>query len=79
MPRRDVVARAWYSTCGAALLRDPGRVAQVGGAGPAADGHSLRGDIFPKFLRRDLLESAVVAQRMRAGLIEETQIPRNPL
>jgi ATP-dependent Lhr-like helicase len=45
-------------------------------------GHSLgevsRGRIFPKF-RADLLESAVVAQRMRLGLIEETQIPRNPL
>src|SRR5438477_132847 len=45
-------------------------------------GHSLgevsRGRIFPKF-RADLLESAVVAQRMRQGLIEETQIPRNPL
>src|SRR5437899_5430149 len=45
-------------------------------------GHSMgevsRGRIFPKF-RADLLESAVVAQRMRAGLIEETQIPRNPL
>ncbi|HEY2541482.1 MAG TPA: hypothetical protein VGH92_00370, partial [Gaiellaceae bacterium] len=34
--------------------------------------------IFPKF-RADLLESAVVVQRMRAGAIEETQIPRNPL
>src|SRR5213079_3424685 len=45
-------------------------------------GHSLgevsRGRIFPKF-RADLLESAVVAQRMREGLIEETVIPRNPL
>jgi ATP-dependent Lhr-like helicase len=45
-------------------------------------GHSLgevsRGRIFPKF-RADLLESAVVAQRIREGLIEETQIPRNPL
>src|SRR5205823_1383504 len=45
-------------------------------------GHSVsetsRGRIFPKF-RADLLESAVVAQRMREGLIEETQIPRNPL
>src|SRR5438132_2989091 len=45
-------------------------------------GHSLgevsKGRIFPKF-RADLLESAVVAQRMREGLIEETQIPRNPL
>src|SRR5690348_7482598 len=45
-------------------------------------GHTLeavsKGRIFPKF-RADLLESAVVAQRMREGLIEETQIPRNPL
>ena len=45
-------------------------------------GHSLdevsKGRIFPKF-RADLLESAVVLQRMLAGAIEETQIPRNPL
>ncbi|MFL5938800.1 MAG: DEAD/DEAH box helicase [Gaiellaceae bacterium] len=45
-------------------------------------GHELgavsRGRIFPKF-RADLLESAVVARKMRAGEIEETAIPRNPL
>ncbi len=45
-------------------------------------GHSLgevsRGRIFPKF-RADLLEAAVIAQRMQAGAIEETVIPRNPL
>ena len=45
-------------------------------------GHDLgavsKGRIFPKF-RADLLESAVVAKAMREGLIEETQIPRNPL
>jgi ATP-dependent helicase Lhr and Lhr-like helicase len=45
-------------------------------------GHELgavsKGRIFPKF-RADLLESAVVAQRMREGAIEETVIPRNPL
>jgi ATP-dependent helicase Lhr and Lhr-like helicase len=45
-------------------------------------GHDLasvsRGRIFPKF-RADLLESAVVAQAMREGAIEETRIPRNPL
>src|SRR5438132_2169739 len=45
-------------------------------------GHSLhevsKGRVFPKF-RADLLECAVVAQRMREGAIEETQIPRNPL
>src|SRR2546429_2887013 len=45
-------------------------------------GHRLhavsKGRIFPKF-RADLLEAAVVAQRMLEGLIEETVIPRNPL
>jgi ATP-dependent helicase Lhr and Lhr-like helicase len=45
-------------------------------------GHELgavsKGRIFPKF-RADLLESAVVAERMLAGEIEETAIPRNPL
>jgi ATP-dependent Lhr-like helicase len=45
-------------------------------------GHQLnevsKGRIFPKF-RADLLECAVVAKRMRAGEIEETVIPRNPL
>src|SRR5262249_5631454 len=45
-------------------------------------GHELgaisKGRIFPKF-RADLLESAVVAKAMRAGEIEETRIPRNPL
>src|SRR5437660_7994732 len=45
-------------------------------------GHELgavsKGRIFPKF-RLDLLESAVVARKMRAGEIEETVIPRNPL
>ena len=45
-------------------------------------GHELgaisKGRIFPKF-RADLLESAVVAQRMLAGEIEETVVPRNPL
>src|SRR5437763_1599448 len=45
-------------------------------------GHELgavsKGRIFPKF-RADLLESAVVAARMREGAIEETVIPRNPL
>ena len=45
-------------------------------------GHELgavsTGRIFPKF-RADLLESAVVAERMQEGEIEETVIPRNPL
>jgi ATP-dependent Lhr-like helicase len=37
-----------------------------------------RGVIFPKF-RGDLLECAVVAERMAAGLIESMRYPRNPL
>ncbi len=45
-------------------------------------GHSVgdvsRGRIFPKF-RADLLECAVVAQRMREALIETTVVPRNAL
>lgn len=36
------------------------------------------GRIFPKY-RGDLVEAAVVAERMLAGAIEETRIPRNPL
>ncbi len=36
------------------------------------------GKIFPKF-RGDLVEAAVVVERMLAGQIEETRIPRNPL
>ncbi len=50
---------------------------RIGRAGHTLDAIS-KGRIFPKF-RADLLESAVVAQRMHAGAIEETQIPRNPL
>ena len=45
-------------------------------------GHSVgdvsRGRIFPKF-RADLLECAVVAQRMREAKIETTVVPRNAL
>ncbi len=45
-------------------------------------GHNVgdvsKGRIFPKF-RADLLECAVVAERMHAGEIESTVVPRNPL
>ena len=45
-------------------------------------GHNVgdvsKGRIFPKF-RGDLLECAVVAQRMREGRIESTVVPRNAL
>jgi ATP-dependent helicase Lhr and Lhr-like helicase len=41
-------------------------------------GETSKGRIFPKF-RADLLECAVVARRMREGLIESTVVPRNAL
>ena len=50
---------------------------RVGRAGHTLEAVS-KGRVFPKF-RADLLECAVVAKAMRAGEIEETQIPRNPL
>ncbi|MGI8983231.1 MAG: DEAD/DEAH box helicase, partial [Acidimicrobiales bacterium] len=50
---------------------------RIGRAGHQV-GEPSRGRIFPKF-RGDLVEAAVVALRMVAGLIEETRVPRNPL
>ena len=41
-------------------------------------GDVSRGVFFPKY-QGDLVQSAVVAQRMRDGQIEEMRIPRNPL
>jgi len=41
-------------------------------------GDESRGIFFPKY-QGDLLQSAVVTQRMRAGQIEELRMPRNPL
>jgi ATP-dependent Lhr-like helicase len=41
-------------------------------------GDVSRGVIFPKY-QGDLVQATVVAQRMRAGQIEELRIPRNPL
>jgi len=62
-------------------VESPGSVAaglqRVGRAGHHV-GEPSRGTIFPKF-RGDLLESAVVADRMRAGAIESTTVPRLPL
>ena len=49
---------------------------RIGRAGHGV-GEVSKGRIFPKF-RADLLECAVVAQRMRAGEIEETVVPREP-
>ena len=50
---------------------------RIGRAGHSVGERSI-GKIFPKF-RGDLVESAVVVERMLAGRIEETRIPRNPL
>jgi ATP-dependent Lhr-like helicase len=50
---------------------------RIGRAGHQVGEPSV-GKIFPKY-RGDLVEAAVVVQRMRAAQIEETRIPRNPL
>jgi ATP-dependent Lhr-like helicase len=50
---------------------------RVGRAGHNV-GDISRGVIFPKYTG-DLVQSAVVAERMREGQIEELRIPRNPL
>jgi ATP-dependent Lhr-like helicase len=62
-------------------VESPGAVAtglqRIGRAGHQV-GAPSRGKVFPKH-RADLLEAAVVVKRMRDGLIEHTQYPRNPL
>jgi ATP-dependent helicase Lhr and Lhr-like helicase len=62
-------------------VESPGAVSRglqrVGRAGHQLDSPS-RGKLFPKH-RHDLLEAAVVVQRMHDGLIEATRYPRNPL
>ncbi|MEP6871085.1 MAG: helicase-related protein, partial [Anaerolineaceae bacterium] len=50
---------------------------RVGRAGHQVDAPST-GRIFPKF-RGDLLECAVLTERMHKGLIEKTDVPKNPL
>ena len=50
---------------------------RVGRAGHQV-GAVSRGVLFPKY-RGDLVESAVVAERMQAGQIEAMRYPRNPL
>ena len=62
-------------------VESPGAVSRglqrIGRAGHQV-GEPSRGKLFPKH-RADLLEAAVVVQRMQEGLIEETHYPRNPL
>ncbi|MDQ2726113.1 MAG: DEAD/DEAH box helicase, partial [Actinomycetota bacterium] len=50
---------------------------RIGRAGHQVGEPSI-GRIFPKF-RHDLLVAAVVTERMHAGAVEETRVPRNPL
>ncbi len=62
-------------------VESPGAVSRglqrIGRAGHQV-GEPSRGQIFPKY-RHDLLEAAVVTERMLAGAIESTRYPRNPL
>ena len=62
-------------------VESPGAVAtglqRIGRAGHQV-GAPSRGKLFPKH-RADLLEAAVVVERMQAGQIEATHYPRNPL
>lgn len=62
-------------------VSSPGAVSRglqrIGRAGHQV-GQPSRGKLFPKF-RGDLLETAVVIQRMQDGLIESTRYPRNAL
>src|SRR5919197_5339331 len=64
-----------------AQVEAPSSVAQglqrIGRAGHQV-GAVSRGVVFPKF-RGNLVECAVVVERMRAGAIEEMRYPRNPL
>ena len=54
-----------------------GGLQRVGRAGHQV-GATSRGVVFPKY-RGDLLQTAVVSERMGAGAIEELRPPRNPL
>ncbi|HEY3682249.1 MAG TPA: ATP-dependent helicase [Streptosporangiaceae bacterium] len=54
-----------------------GGLQRVGRAGHQV-GATSRGVVFPKY-RGDLVQTAVVAERMDAGAIEELHPPRNPL
>ncbi len=62
-------------------VESPGAVSRglqrIGRAGHQV-GEPSRGKLFPKH-RHDLLEAAVVVQRMVDGQIESTRYPRNPL
>jgi ATP-dependent Lhr-like helicase len=67
----DLVVQVEAPTSVASGLQRIGRAGHQVGA-------VSRGIVFPKF-RGDLVESAVVVERMRAGAIEAMRYPRNPL
>ncbi len=62
-------------------VESPGAVSRglqrIGRAGHQV-GQPSRGKVFPKY-RGDLVEVAVVVDRMQRGLIEETRYPRSPI
>ena len=62
-------------------VESPGAVSRglqrIGRAGHQV-GEPSKGKLFPKH-RNDLVEAAVVVDRMKQGLIEHTRYPRNPL
>ena len=62
-------------------VESPGAVSRglqrIGRAGHQV-GEPSKGKLFPKH-RADLVEAAVVVDRMHKGLIEQTRYPRNPL
>lgn len=67
----DLVVQVEAPTSVASGLQRIGRAGHQVGA-------PSKGAIFPKF-RGDLVVAAVASQRMQAGLIEQTRVPRNPL
>ena len=83
--RGHVLARARHRH-GRRRPGDPGRVARLGrvqgmqriGRAGHQVGAVSRGVLFPKY-RGDLVQSAVVVERMRRGAIEAIRYPRNPL
>ena len=85
MPRRDVVARARHRhgrrrpRRSRSSRRSRSRAACSASAAPATRSARSRRAASSRSSAPTCSSRAVVAQRMREGAIEETQIPRNPL
>ena len=70
-------ARSTSSSRSSRRARCRAGLQRIGRAGHQV-GEPSRGKLFPKH-RNDLVEAAVVVERMHDGLIEHTRYPRNPL